>query len=123
MECITFSLSYMADNHNHDNQEIDVELYRCCAPRAGYWLGVLPTHPAIEAMRMNPPMGLGALPPYPGDAITAPAQDGRHPMGYAPPVYPFPPAMPAVLPATGHCDMRKFCNCFIGIYFLSFYVV
>lgn len=108
----------MADNHNYNNQEIDVDLFRHRAPRAGYWLGVLPSHPAIEAMRMNPPMGLGGLPPYPGDAVPGPAQDGRHPMGYAPPGYPFPPAMPAVLPATGHRDTRKFCKRFTGIYFL-----
>jgi len=113
----------MADNHNYSNQEIDIDLYCRCVPQAGFWLGVLPTHPEIEAMRMNPPVGLGGLPPYPGNAAPAPAQDGGYPVGYAPLVYPFPPAMPAVPPVTGHRDTRKFFIGFIGIHLLSFYVV
>src|SRR6266545_6949462 len=58
----------MADGNNLSDGEYE-ELHRC-GPHIGYWLGMLPTHLDIEALRMDPhfapaPPGLPAPPPYP----------------------------------------------------------
>ena len=54
----------MADNYTQLDPEIDYELIRRCAPRAGFWLGMLPTHPEIKALRMDPVFSNSVVPAY-----------------------------------------------------------
>ena len=54
----------MADNYTQLNPEIDYELIHRHAPRAGFWLGMLPTHLEIEALCMDPVLGNGIAPTY-----------------------------------------------------------
>src|SRR6266567_730293 len=106
----------MANEHNYNNQDINVDLYCRRVPRAGYWLGVLPNHPEIDPLRMNPPPGHAAPPPYPVAPVA-----GGHPVGYAPP-YPFPPGIPpavqvqAAQPRAVRIDSRKLLISFFDIH-------
>ena len=74
----------MADDYNLSDEEIDYELFHRRAPRAAFWLGLAPTHPDIEAMRVNPyfapAMAAQPVPAYPGP--------------YPGPAYGHPPLLP-----------------------------
>ena len=91
----------MANEIQPDNEDIDTELWRRRASRAAYWLGLLPTHPDIEAQRINPPIANRALaqnPVYPDAGRQGFDHGGNgqlpaYPNDYAPPAYP-PPAYP-----------------------------
>jgi hypothetical protein len=104
----------MADGNNISDGEYE-ELRRR-GPRIGYWLGMLPTHPDIEALRMDPhfaPAPPGPPAPYPPPyPINNVPQNAVLPYGYgnqaafAPPnaaiPYNYPNQVAAAPPNPGH---------------------
>lgn len=84
----------MANNHNLT--PADIQRYQQRAPRAGYWLGVLPTHPFIHGPavhgqqippqpihQQNPPPYFGLPPPYHLQGLPLPPYFAP---GYPPPI-------------------------------------
>jgi len=100
----------MADEYNLSDGEYD-EIRRR-GPRIGYWLGLLPTHPDIEALRMDPhfaPAQPGPPtahpPPYPVDNVPQNAYGYANQAAFAPPnvavPHNYPNQVAAALPNAG----------------------
>jgi len=95
----------MANEDNLSDGEYDETCCHC--PHIGYWLGLLPTHPDIEALRMDPHFAPQNTPTSPLAAYAPPYPVDNGPQNAIPP-YTYgnhaPVAPPYVALPNGHAN-------------------